>query len=70
MNKQIDNSWIKKAYPNAILQKGKYFIQSEHRNNVYIWLNRPLNIKSFDYYMCDCGLIISNCGFATKHKCK
>lgn len=54
-----------------IIQQGeKQFVKSDYRDWVYLWINRPMNTKSFDYYMCNCGRIISNCGFSQKHKCK
>lgn len=53
-----------------ITQGGKVFSRSSFRNNAWIWMNRPLHTKSFDYYMCGCGKIISNCGFSARHKCK
>lgn len=57
-------------YPKEVIQDGKRFVKSEYREGVYLWMNRPIHSKSFDYYMCTgCGRIISNCGFSNKHKC-
>jgi len=53
-----------------IVQGEKKFKRSQYRDNVWMWMNRPVNTKSFDYYMCGCGKIISNCGFSSRHKCK
>jgi len=61
---------FKKRKPEGIIQDGKYFIESPYRKGYYVWVNRPINRKSFDYQMCGCGRIISNCGFSIRHKCK
>lgn len=55
---------------NEITQGKKIFVRSSVRPHVWVWRNRPADIKSFDYYMCGCGKIISNCGFSARHKCK
>lgn len=56
--------------PDKVIQDGKIFVKSKYRDGVYIWTNRPLYCKKFDYHMCICGRVISNCGFTTRHKCK
>lgn len=60
--------WLQ-DHPTGIIQNGKQFLQSPYRPHVYMWMNKPIYGKTFDYYMCSCGIIRSNCGFA-KHKCK
>jgi len=61
---------FKERKPNGIVQDGKHFVELEHTKGHYIWVNKPINIKSFHYQMCECGRIISNCGFSSRHKCK
>jgi hypothetical protein len=60
---------FKELHPDGIVQGKKFFIPSYSRPGYYSWINNPNTYgKTFDYWMCSCGKIRSNCGFA-KHKC-